>query len=146
MSLRLGGHSEFIDPPEPPDSAMLERLRANFRAIPRISEVWVVGQRRTYAGLPPSDVTVIVLVLDPALSGKGERDGVLQELCAATEFDPELRPGLGVGFYRKRDVVNEKTRRRALGPAAERIYQREPTDSDGESGEPRRWIDRLFRL
>ena len=37
--------NQWIDPPEPPDAAPLERLRAVCHAEPRIAEAWVTGSR-----------------------------------------------------------------------------------------------------
>jgi hypothetical protein len=64
--------NEWIDPPDPPDEATLERLRAACREEPWIVEAWVVGSRMTRADGHSDESTGIALILDPPLSSARE--------------------------------------------------------------------------
>jgi hypothetical protein len=119
MSLRGSVRSERIAPPDPPDEARLEQLRANFRALPQISEAWVTGTRMTIDDGPPRESTVIALVLDPLHIGKDQPlEKVMQpfvDACGGVSADHT------VGFHDKKSAT-----RRELGEAAELIYTRAP--------------------
>jgi hypothetical protein len=62
---------QWIKAPQQPNEATLERLRARFRAEPRIVEAWLVGSRMTPDdGSSPYETTDIALVLEPPLSNR----------------------------------------------------------------------------
>jgi hypothetical protein len=63
--------NQWIDPPDLPDAATLERVRAICRDEPRISGAWLTGSRFTGPDGPPRDSTAIAFVFDPPL-GEGE--------------------------------------------------------------------------
>jgi hypothetical protein len=59
--------NEWIDPPDLPDAATLERLHATCRDEPRISGAWLTGSRFTRPDGSTRATTAIAFVVDPAL-------------------------------------------------------------------------------
>jgi hypothetical protein len=76
--------NEWIEPPDVPDAATLERLRATCRDEPRLSSAWLTGSRFTRPDGSTRDSTAIAFVFDPPL----END----ETSQATPY--ELLPDL----------------------------------------------------
>jgi hypothetical protein len=114
--------SESIVPPDPPDEAMIEKLRETFHTLPRIAEAWVRGERLTPDdSSPPYDTTNIVLVLDPPLT-EHPRDELASEIAAlekqldVTGYRRE--PARGWVFAKKSDF------RGSLQHPAAKIYSR----------------------
>jgi hypothetical protein len=66
--------NKWIDPPQPPDEAALERLRATCREESWIVEAWVTGQRITGMDGSVEESTGIALVLEPALSERPDEE------------------------------------------------------------------------
>jgi hypothetical protein len=59
--------NEWIAPPDVPDAATLDRLRAMCRAEPRLSGAWLTGSRFTLPDGSTRNSTAIAFVFDPPL-------------------------------------------------------------------------------
>ena len=115
--------SEVIVPLDPPDDAMVDRLREAFQGLPRIVEAWVQGERRTPEdGSPPYETTDVVLVLDPPLTEHPLED--LRAEIAALEKELD-RTGFRGGEERHGWVfAKNRGSRGTAGHPAVRIYSR----------------------
>ena len=115
----------WIAAPDPPDAAATADLCQQLRALPRISEAWLVGSRVSVNdGSPPRESTDIALVLDPALPDDAN-DARAEMSSFWTELDERVRwaqPGKGW-------LLVSAALIRAHEPQAVKIYARaQPSD------------------
>src|SRR3954469_3889878 len=79
----------WIKPPTRFAPTTLEALVAQFRAVSRIAETWLVGSRITPRdGTPAYESTSIALVVDPPFVGDAEAEAMVELIAQLDDASP----------------------------------------------------------
>ena len=101
--------NEWIEPPDVPNTATLDRLRATCRHEPRLSSAWLTGSRFTRPDGSTRDSTAIAFVFDPPLENAETSQAtpyeLLPDLLAAW---PDPRQAPSSLLYVSDDIIAAK--------------------------------------
>ncbi len=119
---------ERIAVPDPPDAELLERMREAFRGLPRIVEVYLVGEHLIPEdGSHPFDNSSVVLLLDPP-DDRESRDFREEVAAAKSRLAPlgwDRPPARTWGFVRLSKSRHLRMERSYWRRTGELIYERQ---------------------